>query len=364
LFQWFKVVGLASPKAIPERVKNCNQEKRPSLRRKAMDVFKLAFETVIVGLFALPCLLVMIDLTKPDLFSSSAVSHLKRIIPTELRPQAIALTLFPFAYLMGLVIAPVACEFLNDSDMLGGLLPNQDKIQALTYAQVDGPPLPGADMSAKVKPANYPGEARSDAAYDAETFRKAVHKEFAHEESTLLLRGPDGSGRVNRLHERMTVLQGATFSAFVLMVLCGFAWCGRRTNKKGAGIASPWEQVRRSLAFVLSLGFIILAAKELLNDVHHPESGDMPVAELVFIGLGSFGLYIAICGTRSGLHFHGLTFAVAFFFALVCYGGYASTETSYDQEIFNTYQALSPASAVDSSHAITKAAALATPFEQ
>jgi hypothetical protein len=327
-----------------------------------MDVFKLAFETVIIGLFALPCLLVMIDVANPDLFTSSNISRLIAPIPAELRPQAIALTLFPLAYLLGSMIMPVSSEFLNDKDMLGGVLPNEEKIQTWTYSQIGAPPIPGLDITAKVQPANFSGETRSDLAYGTETFRKAVHKEFSREESTLLLRGLGSSGRIDRLHERLTVLQGATFSAFALMVLCGFAWFGRSSNgSNGAsGALSRWQQVRRCTGFVLSLGFILVAARELINDLHSLEAGDMPVAELVFLVLGGFGVYAAIHGTRSRLDYHGVTFAFAFCFTLLCYAGYASTGTSYDQEIFNTYQGLTPATAVGSSHNVAQSALTST----
>ena len=41
-----------------------------------MDAFKLAFETVIIGLFALPWLWVMIDLVNPAMFNSFAAKRL------------------------------------------------------------------------------------------------------------------------------------------------------------------------------------------------------------------------------------------------------------------------------------------------
>jgi hypothetical protein len=320
-----------------------------------MDVFKLAFETVIIGLFVLPWLWVMIDLTKPDLFTSSTISPLIASIPAEVRPHAMGLTLFPLAYLLGLVITPVASEFLNDPDMLGGVLPNEEKIQAVIYARVEPPPIPGLDMPAKLEPANFRDEPRSEERYLAERRRKAVQREFSHEESTLLLRGPEGSGRINRLHERLTVLQGATFSAFALTMLCSFAWCGRSSKDTNAiGGPSLWRHVRRAVGLLLSLGLIAVAVKALVNGVHHPETGDMPVAELVFMLLGGFGSYVAISGTQSRLQFHGLTFVFALFFALLCYGGYVSTQTSYDLEIFNTYQALPPANATGSAPTVAQ----------
>jgi hypothetical protein len=199
------------------------------------------------------------------------------------------------------------------------------------------------------------GEAPFDDSYRADSLQK-FRKEFAHEESTLLLRGPEGNGRINRLHERLSVLQGATFSAFALTLLCAFAWCGRGSQDPNAtGGRSRWQKARRSVGLLLSFVLIGIAAKSLMSNGHQFQAGDMPVAELVFVALGIFGLYVTICGTRSRFNVHGLGFASAFCFVLLCYGGYASSEASYAQEIFNSYQALQPANNGGGSHNVAQA---------
>jgi hypothetical protein len=53
-------------------------------------------------------------------------------------------------------------------------------------------------------------------------------------------------------------------------------------------------------------------------------------------------------------------FAFAFCFSLLCYTGYGCTERSYDQEVFYTYHALSPATDGDSVHAVAPAAMVAS----
>jgi hypothetical protein len=309
-----------------------------------MDVFKLAFETVIIGLFALPWLWVMIDLVNPDLFNYSAMSRLAAIIPDNLRPTIVGLALFSVTYLLGSILTPVASEFLNDRDMLGSVLPTEEKIEAATYRRLGAPSIPGLVVP-KVELVKFPVEERM--------FRRAVHHEFWHEESTLLLRGSDACRRLNRLHEQMTVLQGATFSAFALMVLCGFAWCGRcrKSPKETGDWLSAWPRVRRWFAFALSTGLIVVSANELVKDLDKPELGDMPIAELVLLLLGSFGLYVAIRGTQSKQNFHGLGFVLAFCLTLLCYSGFGCSERSYDEAIFNTYQALSPGNTASSSKA-------------
>ena len=323
-----------------------------------MEALKLAFEAVIIGLFALPCLWVMIDIVNPDLFNSSGISRLVAFIPSEMRPPVIGLILFSLVYLLGSMITPVASEFWNDPDMVGKYLPTETKIQTWAYSRmVNRPPIPGV-LPDDLELVNFRGPQADPDEAKAEHLRTVVHAEFQREESTLLLNGTDHTERLNRLHEQLTVLQGAAFSAFAMMMLCGFAWCGR--SGKSPNVIWEhfpfWQIFRRSAAFVLSWAIILVARKQILEDVNHPEVGDMPIAELVLLLLGAFGLYVAIQGTRSRLQFHGLTFVIALCFALLCYAGYGCLESSYDQAVFNTYQALQPPTSADSVHAVTHTA--------
>lgn len=313
-----------------------------------MDLLKLAFDTVIVGLFALPWLYVMIDLVNPDLFKSAAINHVVARIPKELLPTAIGLTLFALVYLVGSMITPVSREFLNDPDMMGRILPTEEDIRASNY-----PPQGDADGDRPL-PARFKLVNGADSKADSDKTGKA-NAEFVREESKVLLRA-ESSERLSRLHEQLTVLQGATFSAFAFTVLCGFGWCGHYSKKKIVigGTVYLRQQLRCSVALVASSIFILFAGVSLVADAHTLESGDMPIAELVLLALGGFGLYIAVCGTRSRIKFHGLAFLFAFFFTLVCYTGYGCTEKSYDQDVFNTYQALPREAAGNSSHAATQ----------
>jgi hypothetical protein len=305
-----------------------------------MDAFKLAFETVIIGLFALPWLWVMIDLVNPDMCNSSNIKRVIECIPAELRPSAIGLALFSLVYLLGSMITPVAREFLNDKDLLGKMLPTEDKIQAVNYIQMSARTASNFATPTRIGLAHFPDV---NAVSSSST-------EFEHEESTLLLRGSDDCARLNRLHEQLTVLQGATFSAFALMVLCGFAWCGRFSNDPAmvGWKIFLWQEARRWTAFVVAASMALLAGWGLWTSSHYLATGNMPIAELVLLLLGSFGLYVLIWGARSRLKFHGLAFVFASCFAVLCYTGYGCTERSYDQEVYYTYRALQPAPDADS----------------
>jgi hypothetical protein len=317
-----------------------------------MDAFKLAFETVIIGLFALPWLWVMIDLVNPDLLHSPDIKRVIGGIPAELRASAIGLALFSLVYLLGSMITPVSHEFLNDKDMLGRLLPTEEKIQAANYVQMGGQAASNVAAPARFDLVHF---SDMNATSDGPT-------EFQHEESALLLRGTDDNARLNRLHEQMTVLQGATFSAFALTILCGFAWCGNFS--KDPTVAGwklfLWQEARRWAAFVVASAMVLLAGWEILIDSHHLASGDMPIAELVLLLLGGFGWYVLIWGARSRLKIHGLAFFCAAWFTVLCYTGYGCTEKSYDQEVFSTYRALAPASSADGAQTAARPAMAAT----
>jgi hypothetical protein len=318
-------------------IETCPEENVPVPGGKAMDVFKLAFETVMMGLFVLPCLWVVIEITKPNLLTSSTTLRLAKRIPEDVRAHVIAFLLFPLAYLLGATLSPVACGFLNDTDMLGGLLPTEDKIQQQAYSNLK-PYLqqPAVDAAATTQPAALRVEAPSPSGPGA-VQQNFSPQNFMYEENAVAIHGAEDNGKLRWLHERMTMLQGATFTAFALMVLSGFAWCGRLRTRARRGTASHWE-LRRAAALLVSLAFLFVGANGMIRGNHQIASGDMPIAEFVFILLGSFGLFAAIHGSRSRVH-HGVTAMVAGCFMLLCYSGYTSTGASYAQTVLETYEA-------------------------
>jgi hypothetical protein len=117
----------------------------------------LAFDTVMIGLFALPRLLVMIDLEQPDLLNSSNMTRLTAYLPAELRLPAIALTLFSLVYLLAWWITPLSREFLNDPDMLGKWLPTEEKIHAFNYKQMGAGQEPRSCRASKDRACEPPG---------------------------------------------------------------------------------------------------------------------------------------------------------------------------------------------------------------
>lgn len=301
-----------------------------------MDAFKLAFETVLVGAFALPWLALMTVLLNRNIASS--VRLVARIVPKPCVPAAVGVVAFSFAYLLGSAISPVAQQFLNDMDSIG--LPTQDRIQA---AIVGTALRTGTE---NVKPASF-GRNRQG----TDQLLLAPGAIFHRQESTVLLTNGDASERLNRLHERLTVLSGATFSGFALLVLCVFASCsGWRSRAQAVEAESRWRQrTRRWAAFAPCTAILVWGALNFIRDWHKHSVDDPPILEAVLLVLGGFGLWVTAHRTPAIPSLHGKILFVAFL-TLLCFGGYISTEPTYVHDVMDSYAAMKSARASFEAH--------------
>src|SRR5947209_5898693 len=104
-----------------------------------MEAFKFAFETVIIGLLALPWLAVLIDLARPGLLtnhSERGIGKFLSYVPKEGRTPIISVVAFAAAYLLGSAILPVSGEFLNDEDWIGRVLPTESDLRTRVFQKV------------------------------------------------------------------------------------------------------------------------------------------------------------------------------------------------------------------------------------
>jgi hypothetical protein len=282
-----------------------------------------------IGSLALPWLLLMIHLVSPDLFTSNrkhAVGRLLSLVPIELRSPLIGIAAFTFAYLAGSAILPVAGEFLNDKELIGRVLPTEGRIQEQVYRSMTRKPsvlLASTGIGLVSFASQTPGD----------RLPGGSHEDFLMRESALLLRGTDANERLNRLHERLAVLRGATFNSFVLLLVCVFAWCAAANGSK--------SRIARWAAFLPAGSLVLLAISFGIWDIYMANIEDMPIMEAVLLLLGLYGLYVAARGTRCNVRLHAWTFLFAMFFMVLSYGGYACTEVSYDEDVYtSSYQAL------------------------
>ena len=294
-----------------------------------MEVFKFAFETIIIGLLTLPWLCMAIHLMSPDLLrweSERSLLRTVRLIPGEVRPAVIGIVAFSITYILGSAISPVASQFL-DGDFAGRVLPTEESIQASVYERLN------AAKAARTLASFTTVTFRSNGGIAPEPTPTDPHERFLLEESTVLLKSPKDFGRLTRLHERLSVLRGAAFNSFMLVLISIFSWCGAPRNLR----------FTRWLAFAPPSMVVVLAAAVSTAEIYHAQIDRVPICEGVLMFLGIFGIVVVARRCACSPRVHGGALACAVFFAVLSYGGYLCTEVSYDEGVIISYRALTVA---------------------
>lgn len=312
-----------------------------------MEAFKFAFETIVIGLLALPWLVMMLDLARAQPLTVRSLGGLVEAIPGDSGPTLFGMALVAVTYVLGSAISPVACEFLNDEDWIGHVLPTEHKTQVRAYltgvSLQDGKQLRPMNAGAGCETAARPYKGTDFS--ENECWEEVLHK-FEMEESSLQLKGTDRTEHINRLRERLSVLQGATFSAFVFMLLLVFALgSGYRAKVKDEAVDRKGEPATLNrlisgvMAFLPPLLIVALALLFGAEDLVKGDVTDMPIMEAVLLFLGAFGLYLAARPIKPRVYVNAWSCLFALFVAVLMYGGYACTEVNYDQEVHATYAA-------------------------
>jgi|SRR5581483_10021992 len=297
-----------------------------------MEVFKFAFETIIIGLLTLPWLCMAIRLMSPELLrweSERSLARAVRLIPGQLQPAVIGIVAFSATYILGSAISPVASEFL-DGGFAGRILPTEASIQASVFERLH------RSKSARTLVSFTTVTYRADGAMAPEQTIMSPHERFLFEESAVLLKTSKDFGRLSRLHERLTVLRGAAFNSFMLILVCVFSCCG----------AARSFLIGRWVAFLPPSRLVLVAAAVSAVDIYRPQIDRIPVCEAVLLFLGVFGISVVARRRACSPRVHGWAFACAVFFAVLSYGGYVCTEVSYDEDVVMSYRALNVASNV------------------
>jgi hypothetical protein len=267
------------------------------------------------------------------------------------RSTVLGVALFALADVLGSAISPVACEFLNDEDWIGHVLPTEKQTQVRAY-------FTRMSLEERVRfvQVNSVPDCKGLPQKDDDRYLNVENKcwaplleKFEMEESALQLKGTDSTEHLNRLHERLTVLRGATFSGFVLLLLIVFALCsGCRAKLKEAKRTELIRRAGRQLAgwgaFLPSLLIVWFALKYGSEDLMNAKVDDMPIMEAVLGLLGVFGVYLAARSIKPRAYINVWTCVFALFFTVLVYGGYAWTEVNYDQQVHQVYVAGSGAS--------------------
>src|SRR5216684_1556828 len=96
-----------------------------------MEAFKLALETIIVGLLALPWLAVAIDLLFP---AWDLKRHVLSLVSGEAKGQAaLGAAILSLAYVLGSAVTPLAQEFVDDENWYKVPLQTERSLKAKVY---------------------------------------------------------------------------------------------------------------------------------------------------------------------------------------------------------------------------------------
>jgi hypothetical protein len=318
-----------------------------------MEAFKLAVETIIVGLLALPWLAVAIDLLAPTLDLARIVSF----VAGEAKVQAaFGVALLALAYVLGSAVTPLAQEFVDDEHWYDVKLPTERSTKTQVY-------LSQATLG---KRAQLPSEFKDphdstvqDHCQDLDNLLRNRNNDvqklkdcfdtaqavFLLEESVVEGQGSPAAEpeRLTLLREQLIVLRGATFNLCVLLLVCTFGFIARLCTYLWERM--PWQSSRvvvSALACIPPILVIAFAWHSARQDVHHPDVTDPPIMELVVGEIALLGLIIAIRGVRYRPYIAAWTVPAGFFVASLAYCGWIWTEVVYDQRVINSYMAATP----------------------
>jgi hypothetical protein len=321
-----------------------------------MDVFKLAFETMVVGLLAFVWLGVATYLFSPDFLSDL----LSRRIPAFAKDNQTLLGVgaLTVAYCLGSAILPIASQLLNDEHW--PLPENAIRCQVFTQQEIQ---LQGIKYSAVPKHLSSEDLKPDHCSYWAPVFEDGIghglliflqrwapspfrkvdgsassdeiKKErilslFQLQESKLLNQGPDHGEQLKLLHERIVVLRGAVFSGFVLSLLCLFAYFA-------PVFGHPAHRFRTACGSLLAVCFAVFAFLNGLQDLYKQKIFDIPVLEGLMFAIVSFGAIVVARGVKTPLFLKKRYLFAVIFFALLAYGGWMSSEIIYDQQVISSF---------------------------
>jgi hypothetical protein len=331
-----------------------------------MDVFKLAFETTVVGLLTMSWLTVAIYLLLPDSTINTALGNLQTFLKTYPTPLGIgAVTL---AYCLGSAVVPVANQLVNDEhwplnesairclvltrqdDNLKSAVPATDYTPLLpdkrpTHCSYWGPIFekkigPGTRVATFFRLWIGCDKEGCDFRSDASGSRDADHPIltiFEQQEAEVMNQGSDRTERLRQLHERIVVLRGMVFCGFVLSLICLLAYFARVNG------TSTW--IRPTCGIMLGVAFSVFAAFNGYNDLRDFDVFDIPVLESLLVVVTVFGVVLAIRKAKNK-HFRSMRYVfVALFFTALAYGGWISSEATYDQQIISSFVASQKGSA-------------------
>jgi hypothetical protein len=320
-----------------------------------MDVFKLAFETTVVGLLAFLWLGVATYLLFPDFLTDL----LFRRVPEYAKDNQtlLGVGVLTLAYCLGSAILPIANQLVNDEHW--PLPENAIRCQVFTKQErqledIGYTVLPKYLSLDRLEPfhcsywapilegrigqriwtfvrlwAPFPTGNEEPTAKADETKKDKILSLFQMLESKILNQGTDKAEQLRQLHERIVVLRGAVFSGFVLCLICLFAFFTRVYGH-------PAYRLRTVCGTLLALCFAVFAVLNGCHDLKNKNIFDIPILEGLLAAVVIFGGILVARGVKTQPFLRKRYLFVVIFFAALAYGGWMSSEIIYDQQVISS----------------------------
>lgn len=197
-----------------------------------MDEVKLAFETLIVGVFGLVCILVLLDLVRPKAgLWEKGIELFKGSVGQS---ALTGLLILPVAYVIGAAEFPLADELFEMDSQIRFDLPvieSDDAIKVQTYVSrrdwllaSEFPPglRQRRDEFLRSRPPTTRKEER--------TAERAIRPLYDYQKF-VVLKDEDGYRLMKPLYEQVVVLRGTAFNAVILATICVLGWVFRRQER-------------------------------------------------------------------------------------------------------------------------------------
>jgi hypothetical protein len=289
-----------------------------------MDALKLAFDTMIVGVLALPWLVIVLRAFARD----SGAASIETIIPffshlpKEIKAPFISIMAIAMGYLLGAAISRVSFDFFDDE--LWWNVPTIHGIRDSVYC---------TEQKVVVLPKGWTDP---DTPFTCPVASGDLAQIFDLQESKLLLAGVDKIDRLQQLHQQVIVLRGAALNGILLSVLCAFGVCADwRKSFEGSG----WKWLTFLPMLVAFAGGLVALHNHIAYNSGHNLS-EPPIVESALILLGLAGPFVVSRENTPRFYFNGCLIGLTLF--LIAYGGWWWTEVMYDQQVLHSFYMLSP----------------------
>lgn len=314
-----------------------------------MDVFKLAFETTVVGLLTLVWLGVVTYLLFPDFLFDLVRGIVSQADPAKNNQAVMGVGVLTIAYCLGSAILPVVNQLVNDEHwplnenaircQVFTKLEHQLKdVQDTVFFKTKGIPTESLEPAhcSYWAPVFYRTGAEKrhlGTTTDDQAVKEKILTLVLQQESRVLNQPSEKTERLRQLHERIVVLHGSVFSLFILSLICLLAHFARVHGE-------PLFSIRTAMGTLVALFFIVFAGRNGAQDLQGRNIFDIPVLESLLLVISLFGLYLVIRGVPSPRFRTKRYVLIALFFTFLTYGGWMWSEILYDQQVISTFAVL------------------------